>query len=218
MKDSKEYSKKVGELHRSLKRKQKVQKAVYETIIDALVYAIVGSELSESATQSAIKKLSDYFVDWNELRVSRTEEIVEVLGEDTPATRGAASVLTTALRSVFNKYNMVSLEALHKTSKRAARTTLEKIDGVNRFVVDYCMLTALQGHAIPLTKKMIEYLRSNELVHPEADEAEIEGFLARRISADKAYEFYYLLRRRSESGRKRKAARKTETKTKKRKK
>ena len=215
MKDSKEYSKKVGELYRSLKRKQKVQKIAYETITDALVYAIISSKLSESAAQSALKKLSDYFVDWNELRVSRVEEIVEVLGEDTPVIRETASSLTTALRNIFIKYNMIGLEALHKMSKRAAKATLEKIDGTGRFVVDYCMLTALRGHAIPLTKKMIEYLRSNELVHPEADEGEIEGFLARRISADKAYEFYYLLRRRSESGR---AARKTETKTRRRKK
>ena len=103
MKDSKEYSKKVGELYRSLKRKQKVQKIAYETITDALVYAIVSSKLSESAAQSALKKLSDYFVDWNELRVSRVEEIVEVLGEDTPVIRETASLLTTALRNIFIK-------------------------------------------------------------------------------------------------------------------
>jgi len=220
MKDSKEYSKKVNKLYSSLKRKQKVQKVVYEEITDALVYAIVSSELNESAAQSAIKKLSDYFVDWNDLRVSRIEEIVEVLGEDTSSTRGIASALTMALRSIFSKYNMVSLDALQKMSKRSAKMVLEKIDGTNRFVVDYCMLTALQGHAIPLTKKTIEYLRSNELVHPEANEAEIEGFLARRISANKAYEFYYLLRRRSESGRKKKVVLETKAiaKTKKRKK
>ena len=120
------------------------------------------------------------------MRVSRIEEIAEVMGADTPATREIASALTLALRSIFSKYNMVSLEALHKMSKRSAKGILEKINGINPFVVDYCMLTSLQGHAIPLTKKMIEYLRSNDLVHPEADEAEIEGFLARRIPASKA--------------------------------
>jgi hypothetical protein len=94
---------------------------------------------------------------------------------------------------------MVSLKALYKMSKRPAKGFLEKIDGTNRFVVDYCMLTSLHGHAIPLTKKMIEYLRSNELVHEGADEREIEGFLARQVSAENAYEFYSLLRRQSEA-------------------
>ncbi|MGA1980627.1 MAG: hypothetical protein ABSG99_08740 [Sedimentisphaerales bacterium] len=215
MKDSKEYSEKIHKLYRSLKHKYPgVQKAIYEEPVDALVYAIISAELSEAESQSAIKRFSDYFVDWNDLRISRAEEIVEALGADTSGTRNTASALTAALRSVFSKYNMVSLKALSKMSKRPARGVLEKIEGTSRFVVDYCMLTSLQGHAIPLTKKMIEYLRSNELVHAGADEEEIEGFLARQISAENAYEFYSLLRRESEA---REVRRKKKTKTKSRK-
>ncbi|UCF00270.1 MAG: hypothetical protein JSV82_04155 [Planctomycetota bacterium] len=200
MKDSREYSKEVKKLYRSLKRKYpKVQRPVYDEPVDSLVYAIIGAELSESATQSAIKRFSDYFVDWNDLRVSRVEEIVEVLRTDTAVTRDIASALTAALRAVFNKYETVSLKALRKMSKRLARQVLEKMDGTNRFVVNYCMLTSLQSHAVPLTKKMIEYLRTEQLVHPDADEQVIEGFLARQISAENGYEFYALLRRQSES-------------------
>jgi hypothetical protein len=64
---------------------------------------------------------------------------------------------------------------------------------------------------------MIEYLRSNELVHAEADEREIEGFLARQISAENAYEFYSLLRRQSEAREvreKKKSVRKTKERAK----
>ena len=200
MKNGKEYSKKVQKLYRSLKRKYPVvQKAIYDEPVDALVYAIISAELSEPAAQSAIKRLADYFADWNDLRISRAEEIVEAIGPEASAARDIASALTTALRAVFSKYNMVSLKALYKMSKRPAKGVLEKIDGTNRFVVDYCMLTSLHGHAIPLTKKMIEYLRSNELVHAGADEREIGGFLARQISAENAYEFYSLLRHQSEA-------------------
>ncbi len=198
MKDGKDYSKKVQKLYRSLKRKYPaVQKVVYDEPVDALVYGIVSAELSEPAAQSAMKRLADYFVDWNDLRISRVEEIVETLGPEASA-RDIASALTSALRTVFNKYNMVSLKALYKMSKRPAKVFIEKIEGVNRFAVDFCMLTSLHGHAIPLTKKMIEYLRSSQLVHEGADEQEIEGFLARQISAENAYEFYSLLRRQSE--------------------
>jgi len=220
MRDSKEYSKKVSKLYRSLKRKYpEVQRVVYERVVDALVYAIISAELSEAATQSALKRFSDYFVDWNDLRISRVEEIVEALGVNTSVTRDIASALTRALKSVFSRYNTVSLQALCNMSKRPARGVLEKLEGTSRFVVDYCMLTSLQGHAIPLTKKMIEYLKNNELVHPDADEREIEGFLARQISAENAYEFYSLLRRRSEArkaGRKKETVRETRAKTKKR--
>jgi endonuclease III len=200
MKNSKEYSRKVQKLYRSLKRKSsKVQKPFYEEPVEALVHAIMSERMNERAAQSAIKRFGDHFVDLNDLRVSRAEEIVEVLATDTPITRDIALALVGALRSVFDRYNTVSLKALRRIGKRPAKQALDKMNGVSTFAVDYCMLTSLQGHAIPLTKVMIDYLKSDELVHPDADEQEIEGFLARQISANNAYEFYALLRRVSES-------------------
>jgi len=200
MKDSKTYSPKVHKLYRSLKRRfPKVQKVLYDEPVDAVIYAIVSENMSEKMAKSAIKKFDDYFVDSNELRVSQAEEIIEVLGEDTPVTRNIASVVIRVLRAVFDEYNTVSLSALKKIGKRPAMQILEKMDGTSRFTVNYCVLTSLQGHAMPLTKKMIEYLKTNQIVHPDADEQQIEGFLARQISAKNTYEFYALLRRCSEA-------------------
>ena len=199
MKNSKEYSQKVYKLYRSLKRKHpKAKKVIYDEPVDALIYAIISERMSEKAAHSAMKKFTDYFFDWNDLRVSRPEEIVELLCGDTAVTRDITLSLTKVLGAVFEKYNLVSLKALGKIGKRPARQTLEKMNGLSRFVVSYCMLTSLQGHAIPLTKKMIDYLKSEQLIHPDSDEQQIEGFLARQISAENAYEFYTLLRRQSE--------------------
>lgn len=216
MKDSKEYSKKVRKLYRSLKREyKKPVKTVYDEPLEALVYAIISEDTTESVANTTMKKIVDNFVDFNDLRVSRTEEIIEALGKDTHVTRQTASTLTNVLAIVFDKYNMVSLNALEKIGKRPARQTLEKIEEISSFAVDYCMLTSLQGHAIPLTKNMITYLMENGLVHPEADNQQIAGFLARQISSENAYEFYSLLRRCSEKRRTRaKAAVKKKAETK----
>ncbi len=200
MKNSKDYSRKIQKLNSSLSRKYpKVQKVTHDDPTDAIVYGIICSRLDEKTTESAIKKFSDYFIDLNDLRVSRIEEIVEKLGADTPAAREVASTITTVLRAIFNEYHKVSLEGLKKTGKRPARHILEKMEGTNRFVVDYCMLTSLQGHAVPLTEEMIAYLKNKGLVYPDATEQEIGGFLAKQISAKKGYEFYALLRRESEA-------------------
>jgi endonuclease III len=210
MKNSREYAKKVQKLYRSLKRAYpKVQDTVYEEPIDSIVYATISENMSQAEAHAAIKRFANYFVDWNDLRVSRIEEIVDVLGNDTPISRQIASVLNRILSAVFNGYHIISLSVLKKMGKRPAKQTLEKLDGISHFVVNYCMLTALRGHAIPLTLKMIEYLKGNKLVDPGADEQEIEGFLTRQISARNAYEFYALLRHESElteTGKKRKAA------------
>lgn len=211
MKDSKKHSTKIQKLYRKLSRKYaKVQKVSHERVVDAVVYAIISAELSEKAAESAIKRFAEYFVDWNDLRVARAEEVLEVLGEDARAARDVASTITRVLHGIFNAYNEVGLEALRKIGKRPAKQALEKIDGISRFVVDYCMLTSLQGHAIPLTNRMVEYLRTNDLVDPGAHEQQIAGFLAKQVSAKKGYEFYALLRRESEA---RKTRKKTKTKT-----
>ncbi|UCG46587.1 MAG: hypothetical protein JSU94_13895 [Phycisphaerales bacterium] len=199
MKNSKEYSKKVQKLYRSLRSKHgKVERISYEEPAEALVHGIISEHIKQRSANSAMKRFGDYFVDLNDLRVSRIEEILEMLGEDTCATRQTASALTKVLRNIFNEYHRVSLEDLKKMGKRPARHVLEKMEGASVFAVDYVMLTALQGHAIPLTATMTAYLKKNELVYPEADDKQIEGFLAKQISARNAYEFYVLLREASE--------------------
>ena len=61
------------------------------------------------------------------------------------------------------------------------------------------MLTALKGHAIPLTGRMIEYLRAGDYICPDSNEKDVTSFLERQITASNAYNFYFLLRRASES-------------------
>jgi len=200
MKNSKEHAQRLQKLYRALKRVHpKVEKVSYDDPIEALIHGIVSERLSEVATQRAMKGFRETFVDWNDLRVSRVEEIVEVLHEDTAASRATAFALTTALRAVFDEYHVLSLQTLKKVGKRPAKQALEHLDGMDAYVVGYCMLTSLQGHAIPLTGQMADYLKQHEVVDPVADESDIEGFLTRQIAAKNAYEFYELLRRESES-------------------
>jgi len=215
MKNSKEYAQRLQRLYRGLKRAQpKVEKTSYDDPIDALIYGIVSERISETATQRAMKGFRETFVDWNDLRVSRVEEIVEVLHEDTAVNRTTAFALTTALRAIFDEYHTLSLQNLKKVGKRPAKQALESLEGTDPYVVGYCMLTSLQGHAIPLTGQMADYLKQHEVVDPEADEQDIEGFLTRQVAAKNAYEFYALLRRESESPKVVKTRKKTTTRKK----
>jgi len=213
MKNSKEYAGKIHKLHRELKRKRgKITKVNYEEPIEALIYGIISKTTTQKATKAALKNFDDYFVDLNDLRVSTVEEIVENLPEEKPQSRMIAENLIHFLRYVFKQYNAVSLKSLQKMGKRPARGVLEQIPQLSQFAIDYCMLTSLNAHAVPLTETMIEYLKDNELVHPDADQHQIEGFLMKQITAKDAYEFYALLRKESESAQKRKTSKKKTTK------
>jgi endonuclease III len=203
MKDSKGYSKKIQKLYRTLKQKPGKHSPVeYEEPVDALVFAVTSENLTEPQAQAALKKLKDYFVDWNDLRVATLEEITDVLGPDITPARNIAAALISTLNAVFDKHNMLSLQSLRKLGKRPAKILIEKLSGITPFVVDYCMLTSMQGHAIPLTPKMIEFLKTGQFIDAEATYEEVEGFLCRLISIKNAYEFYSLLRHESESPKK----------------
>ena len=103
------------------------------------------------------------------------------------------------MNAIYDRYDEVSLVGFCENGKRQARKAIEDLDVLSRFVIDYCFLTAIKGHAIPLTQRMIDYLKAKKLVHPGSDYDDIEGFLCGQIAAANAYEFYSLLRKESES-------------------
>lgn len=195
MRKSREYAQRLQRLYRGLKRvHSKIEPVSHEDPVDALIYSIVSEKTSASGAEAVMRAIRRTFINWNDLRVSRMEEVVEALGKDTPVGRSTATLLTTALRSVFDSHHTVSLQSLKKLGKRPAKQAIEKLGGLSRFTVNYCLLTSLQAHAIPLTEPMLGYLKQHKLVDMQADEEDIEGFLTRQVPAKNAYEFYALLR------------------------
>ena len=156
MKDSKVYSQNLKKFYRLAKQKHpKVKNVTYENITEAVVRGVILEQISEPSTKSAFKKFDNYFIDLNDMRVSRPEEIMEMLGENSPEVKETALNVITVLRSMFQRYNTINLETMKKMGKKQAKQILEKFDGNTRFAVDYCVLTALGGHAIPLTSNMV---------------------------------------------------------------
>ena len=200
MRNSKEYAKTIKKLLNSLNRKgPKPKKAAYDDPVEAVIYGIVSERMGASAAKVVMKRIKKYFVDFNDLRVSRNEEILEILGGNGVVFQETASTLKEVLSAIFNRYDKVSLDDLVGMGKKQARKELEQLDIDSKFVINYCFLTSLQGHAIPLTQKMIDYLKADELVHPGATDDEITGFLERRITSANAYTFYWFLRKKSET-------------------
>ncbi|MCK4887527.1 MAG: hypothetical protein KAS96_09080 [Planctomycetes bacterium] len=201
MKNSKSYSDKIKKLYKSLKKKYpKIEPITHDTVTESLVYGAISEYLTDKGTQDTFANILGYFTNFNELRVSRTEEIVEVINyKDEELAREVAHSIIRVLASVFAGFNCIDLESLKKLGKRPARQALEEIEGITVFMIDYCMFTALSGHAIPLNTAMIDYLIGEEFVYPSSEQKDIEGFLTRLISANQGYEFYSLLRQESET-------------------
>jgi endonuclease III len=202
MKNSKEYADKLKKTFQAWKRQSsKAELVTFADPIEALVVGILCQLYPDAEAKKIYKRMQSHFVDLNDLRVARTEEILEVVGDHSPQAQTAAQSLTRVLNQIYDRYDALSLVSLKRLGKRQARKSIEDLEGISRFVVDYCFLTALGGHAIPLTEKMKEYLIREGLVHPEAAEEEIHGFLERQISAADGWLFYTLLRAAAEGTR-----------------
>ncbi len=200
MKNSKHYSPKVETLLKTLKKKAgPVTPPTYDDPVEAVVYACISAHTTEANAKAIHRRIGAHFVDMNDLRISRPEEIKELYGEPSPGTE-SATLLRRILNAIFDTYDKVSLKELTAEGKRQARKELEEIPGMTPFVAAYTFLTALGGHAIPLTDRMIAYLLQHEMIHPKSTQHEIVSFLERHIHAVDAYTFYALLRAETEGG------------------
>jgi endonuclease III len=197
MKNSKEYATKLAKFFKTCKP-AKTHFPRYSDPVEAMVFGILSEAMAEPKAKSVYAAMQENFVDWNDLRVSRLEEISEVLLEEAGIAERITTNINQSLNFIFREHDTVSLSMLVEMGKRPARKFLEDMPGLNRFVVDYVMLTSLGAHSIPLTGRMQEYLKNTGLADPSATEEEIEGFLQRQISASNAYAFYITLRKESE--------------------
>lgn len=200
MKNSKEYGVKIDKFFRSMRSGQKIKPAEFADPIDALVYGIISESATEKHARKVFKNFQSHFIDYNDLRVSRSEEIQEILEDPTPKGEQTAVNLTKVLSAVFDKYDGITLKTVDAQGKRQAKKDMEELAGSTHYAVNFCFLAALEGHAIPLTEPMLQFLKENEMVDPQATQEEIEIFLERHIPASHGWEFYELLRQTVESG------------------
>ncbi|OQA01237.1 MAG: Endonuclease III [Planctomycetes bacterium ADurb.Bin401] len=199
MKKPLQYSQRVKKLFSALKKgTEKPKKVSYDDIIEAMIFAALCEECTESAAKSAMRKIQSHFVDFNDLRVARTEEIAGIIGGDISIAENKSAKITSLLNAVFQKYDSLITENLIGTGKKGTREILEKLSGMTPFVRNFVYLTALNGHAVPLTSKMIQYLKTYNLVDEQWDDDQIESFIEKQVSASEAYTFYTIIRHDSE--------------------
>lgn len=195
MKNSREYAAVLGKLLRRVRRELGAPVEPEKTdLITELALACLSQYASENKAQSALTKLRNHFVDFNELRVCRESEVSRILGTTYPKARDTANLLVRSLRAIFDRQDVLNLDVLNTMGKREAKTYLEEFEEIPHYVVARIMLRGLGGHAFPVNEKMLEVLRAEEAVDEKADEADVQGFMERQIAAKDMLKQYVLLR------------------------
>ena len=196
MKDSNEYGARLKKLINRLQRSggQAAEPEIQDVTAE-LILACLSEYNSESKARAALNKLRNHFVDFNELRVSRSTEVIEALGKNFQEARPTAERILKVLRQAFTKMNSMDLESLHPMGKREAKTFFESLEGITPYVVSRVMMRGLDGHAFPVHEPMLKMLRAEEVVDAKAEAEEVQGFLERQITSARIHKVYALLRR-----------------------
>jgi endonuclease III len=159
-----------------------------------LAIGVLGVTCGDAPAERAVDRLLSQAVDWNEVRVSTPLELHLAIGDSTPCDKDRCEQLLTALQSVFDRVNALSLDHLKDMGRREARQYLEKLKGVDEYAAAGVLLWSLGGHAIPVSDPLLKVLKDAELAHPEATRAEVQAFLERHIAAAEAKEFCLYMR------------------------
>ena len=159
-----------------------------------LIVAILGVSCGDAKAERAVDRLLTRMVDWNEVRISSTYEIIRAMSDAIPNGTKQARRLIDALQCVFQYENRLSLDRLRRMGRREAREYLERLGGVDEYAVASVLLWSLGGHAIPVDDRLLQALRDADLVHPSASRSEVQAFLERHVSAADAREFCLVMR------------------------
>lgn len=163
--------------------------------LEALVRGAMSYDVTDNRAEDAMKAISKEFVDLNELRVATDLEIQELLGVKYPAIEQRVAMITQSLNNIFEREHTMSLDRLKSVSKRDARQFLRELPDIHPFVEAYVMMFAFEGNAFPLDQEMLDYLRDQEMVDPEATLEEAQKFLENYIKGEEIHQGYVLLRK-----------------------
>jgi endonuclease III len=194
MKHGSEYAKRVKKLFQSLVRKYgKLPEVDQADPVEQLLLGILVECTSRQKAESVLKKIMQQMVDLNELRVTPSNELVQIMGDNFPLAQSKAQQISQALNAIRMRQETMDLSLLRQRGRREAREYLESLEGVTPAAAANVVLYSLDGHAIPVDDLTLYILRKDEIVEPAADKHTVQNFLERHINAGDSPAFAMLL-------------------------
>ncbi len=155
-----------------------------------LIYSFLLWEGGRRHAEAAAARMREALVDVNDLRVSTSRELVQLLPSRYPRVQERCERLLTVLDAIYQRENRVHLTHLPEMTKRDARAWLDSLPGIPRFVVSRVALLALDAHAFPLDDRLVRWLKKQKILLDGSGADEIASRLERQIRAGDAADIY----------------------------
>lgn len=192
--------KKLTSLVKKLKSRHKHVEAPPCDPTTQLIMAFLQADASHRKAEQAYGALMEHMVDNNELRVSHTREIVEVIGEKYPRVYWRVERMRESLNEIYRReydFRMVKAAALNKKEQRQY---LDTLPGITPYAAASVMLLSFGGHAIPVDDKLNALLVREGAIDDGLSCADVEALLLRQFKAgEQSVEAHLLLQAWSDS-------------------
>jgi endonuclease III len=184
----------VSQIFSQLAAKCKADEAPARPVLEEFVYAILREGHTRDAADQAFEALKKNFFDWNEIRVSMTEEIVAVIGQWTTDAERRAQRIIDFLQEVFESTFSFDLEGLDKKGVKQAGKTLARYQAASDYTIAWVTQKSLGGHALPLDSGALRSLRRLKLIEENQNDLEvIRSSLEHQIPKAKGHQFVDLI-------------------------
>lgn len=140
-------------------------------VLEQFIYGICREGVTNDIANEAFRNLQERFFDWNEVRVSSTRELAEVMSF-LPDSEQRAQRIVDFLQEVFETTFSFDLEWLHKKGVKQAAKQLSRFQGANDFIIASVTQNSLGGHAIPLDPPTLRTLKRLGIVEQDQEDGE----------------------------------------------
>ncbi|MDR0520504.1 MAG: hypothetical protein LBH00_01485 [Planctomycetaceae bacterium] len=140
------------------------------SVLETLMFAAVLENASFDRANEAYAVLTNYYIDWNEIRVCTVRELADTISM-LPNPDAAAGRIRKSLQNLFEKTYVFDLEELRKKGKALAEHMkfLESIPAGSPYMIQYAAQTALDGHLFPMDEATLRIMRRLGLSQVSAD-------------------------------------------------
>jgi len=158
-------------------------------VLEHIMYACCLEDSSFDAADQSLARLIENYFDWNEVRVTTSVELAEVLNALYDP-NDASVRLKKTLQNIFETYYAFDIDSMRKENLGKAVQSLEKMKHSSSFVVSYTSQNALGGHSIPIDNAMSQLFQTLDLMtDKEVKNRKVTG-LERTIPKTKGAEFF----------------------------
>lgn len=184
---------KLTSLLSTLAERHTVEEPPARDPVTQLIVSFLTWNATRKKAEQAFERIMRELTDNNDIRVTYTQELVALIGEDYPDAWERCARLHEALHEVYLREYDVKMTTMEGKSKKEQRHYLDTLPGITPYVAAQVTLLCFGGHAMPLDDKLLELLVAEDVFKPDTTPAQAEGVLLKHIKAADAYQNHLLL-------------------------